>query len=107
MEDFPTEYRVHNLPLVLLSGLGQPENAGNNIQQPPRQESGTRLAFASPECKGQKAKLLLQQFSKHDGSDRAWNAGSLPGPQGNMKYCMKPIGRVGTRQDSLITPFPC
>jgi len=92
MEDLPEEYTQHNLPLVLLSGLGLEDDA----LQDAKQSSGTRLLINTPECKGEKASQLLDQFVKRDGTLSAWNAGALPGPVGSIKYHMKPIGRVGT-----------
>jgi len=93
MEDFPEEYTQHNLPLVLLSGLG----LGDDVQQDPsaKQSSGTKLLLNTPECEGERAHQLLDQFVKRDGTPSAWNAGTLPGPVGSIKYCMRPIGRVG------------
>ena len=102
MEDFPREYTEHNLPLVLLSGLG--ENDGRpdgGDQQIPRQESGTPISMQSAECEGDRARQLLQQLLQQDGRDQAWSAKALAGPTGTMKYAMKPIGRVGT----LVVPL--
>lgn len=94
MEDLPEEYTQHNLPLVLLSGLG----LGDCVLQDPnaKQSNGTRLVINTPECVGERAPQLLDQFVKRDGSLSAWNAGTLPGPGGSIRYSMKPIGRVGT-----------
>lgn len=91
MEDFPEEYTQHNLPLVLLSGLG----LGDGALQDSKQSSGTRLLINTPECEGERSAQLLDQFVKRDGTLSAWNAGILPGPVGYIKYLMKPIGRVG------------
>jgi hypothetical protein len=92
MEDLPEEYTQHNLPLVLLSGLG----LGDGVLQDPnaKQSNGTRLLINTPECVGEKVPQLLDQFVKRDGRFSAWNAGTLPGPGGFIRYHMKPIGRV-------------
>lgn len=96
MEDFPPDYAEHNLPLVLLSGLGEGDGAGEAKKGLPRQESGTKLVIQTEDCEGDRARHLLQQFIKRDGSLSAWNASTLPGPVGSLKYRMQPIGRVGT-----------
>lgn len=89
MDDLPKEYTEHNLPLFVLSGLGHENDLG--VQR----SSGTRLAIQSPECEGERASNLRQQFIARDGSVSAWNASTLPGPNGSMKYHMQTIGRVG------------
>lgn len=89
MEAYPPQYTEHNLPLVLLSGLGEQGASGET----PRQEYGARIVTESPECENGR---LLQEFLALNGSERAWNAASLPGPGGAVRYKMKTIGRVGT-----------
>ena len=96
MEAYPREYTDHNLPLILLSGLGEGRQDVELAPPVPRQESGTRVHAASPECSGERAQQLLDQFQQLDGSDIAWNASTLPGPSGTLRYKMKAIGRVGT-----------
>jgi hypothetical protein len=95
MEAFPPTYVEHQLPLVVLSGLGERQNAGQNGPSLPRQESGTRITTTSPECTSERASQLLDQLLQ-DGRDEAWNPSALPGPTGQLKYYMKAIGRVGT-----------
>ena len=88
-------YVEHNLPLVLLSGLGERQSTERTRSPSPRQDSGTRISTTSPECRGDRADQLLDQLLRQDGSDSAWNPQALPGPSGAIKYCMQPIGRVG------------
>lgn len=88
MDELPTEYTEHALPLLVLSGLG---HAGDSDV---KNISGTRLAIQSPECEGERATNLRQQFLARDGRGSAWNASSLPGPNGSLKYNMQSIGRV-------------
>ena len=96
MEAYPPEYVEHNLPLVVLSGLG--ERRGNGIAGPvlPRQESGTKIQASSPQCSGERSQHLLDEFLKLDGTNLAWNATALPSASGMLKYKMRAIGRVGT-----------
>ncbi|KAM0722891.1 hypothetical protein Q7P37_001089 [Cladosporium fusiforme] len=105
MEDLPIDYTDHNLPLVLLSGLDNEYHTGTAGNGTPRQESGTRLAIQSAACQGDRAGHLLQQFIKRDGSISAWNAGTLPGPVGSMKFHMQAIGRSYTLPPRKAAPI--
>ena len=96
MEAYPAQYTEHNLPLVLLSGLGERLSDSGNEASIPRRESGTKLACNSPECEGERATGLLQHFHRLDGRDAPWNSQALSGPAGALKYYMKAIRRVGT-----------
>jgi len=95
MEAFPPVYVEHNLPLVILSGLGERSETLSGLDDV-KQESGTRIVTSSRECRGDRADQLLEQFLRQDGSQQPWNAGALPGPSGLLLYRMKTIGRVGT-----------
>lgn len=107
MDAYPKDYVKHNLPLVLLSGLGKREDDGDSESLLPRQESGTRIQGSSPECGGDRARLLFDQFLAMDGSNVWQNASSLPGPAGSMKFKFKTIGRVGTRRMRADYSNPC
>lgn len=96
MEAYPDQYRTHNLPLILLSGLSNQDDATIRGFAVPRHESGTKIACSSPECGGERAATLLEQFLRLDGDNAAWNAQTLPGPSSVQKCRMKAIGRVGT-----------
>jgi hypothetical protein len=89
MDELPTDYTEHDLPLLVLSGLGH--DGDSDVQN----VSGTRVAIQSPECEGERAIHLRQQFVARDGRGSAWNANALPGPNGSLKYHLQPIGRVG------------
>ena len=95
MEAYPRQYTEHSLPLIILSGLGEHQNGHSPGTALPRQESGTKLSCSSLESEGERARTLLQQFLRFDGSNAPWNSQSLSGPSGMLKYSMKAIGRVG------------
>nr|POE74835.1 hypothetical protein CFP56_37366 [Quercus suber] len=88
MEDYPKAYVEHNLPLVIISGLADRRD-DTTIPTPFQQESGARISTASPVCQSDKAHQLLQQLLARDGSEQPWNAASLPGPVGAIRYRMK------------------
>lgn len=96
MQAYPPQYTEHNLPLIVLSGLGEQEGGANTGTSIPSPESGTKISCSSPECDGELARSLLQQFLRLDGRDAAWHSQALSGPSGALKYYMKAIGRVGT-----------
>ncbi len=98
MEAFPHEYVEHDLPLVFLSGLGQPASDSACSSTTSAGESGTRIHLASPECSSERAQSLRESFLETDGSRRSWNASSLPGPIGKLPYKMKVMGTVGTKK---------
>ena len=69
MDAYPPPYVEHNLPLVLLSGLGEEPAKDGAVTGPKRQESGARIFTESPECQ---SSVLLQAFKSFDGSDYPW-----------------------------------
>ncbi|EME50369.1 hypothetical protein DOTSEDRAFT_145191 [Dothistroma septosporum NZE10] len=105
MDAYPPLYTEHNLPLVLLSGLGEREDTGH---QPhiPRRESGAKIHGDSPDSRTDLAERLLGELLALDGSDHAWNSGALPGPSGAIKYQMKTIGRSYTLPARKAAPQP-
>lgn len=96
MEGYPSEYIEHNLPLIILSGLGEQHNKDSSTSDLHFQGNGTRIQASSPECTGERAHTLLTQFLSLDGSKQPWNSSALPGPSGKLKYKTRAIGRVGT-----------
>ncbi|KAK3725138.1 hypothetical protein LTR37_000649 [Vermiconidia calcicola] len=106
MEAYPDHYTEHNLPLVLLSGLGEQQNDTSPGAIIPRQESGTNIQIASPECSGERADSLRQQLLRLDGSNLPWNASLLPAPSGLLGYKMKAIGRAYTLPARKAAPAP-
>ncbi|CZT24561.1 uncharacterized protein RCC_10286 [Ramularia collo-cygni] len=84
MEDFPQAYVDTASPLVILSGLGDDENAN---QTGFGQDSGARIITESPECRTEQASRLLQQFVALGGNRYAAE------PSGNIRCKIKCIGR--------------
>ncbi|GAB7361108.1 hypothetical protein MBLNU230_g1146t1 [Neophaeotheca triangularis] len=94
MEAYPPEYVEHNLPLVLLSGLGHESAKVGKAAL--RQDSGPRLLLGSEECVAQQAAQLLQALQSIDATEKAWHAATSSGPSGLIGYKMKAIGRSYT-----------
>ncbi|KAF2765034.1 hypothetical protein EJ03DRAFT_220530 [Teratosphaeria nubilosa] len=106
MEAFPPPYVEHQLPLIVLSGLGERIDDSQIEALLPRQESGTKISTSSAECEGDRAAQLLDILLKHDGREQAWNATALPGPTTQLKYCMKVIGRTYILPPRKAAPLP-
>lgn len=104
MEAYPAQYVEHNLPLVLLSGLGCEDDGG-----PPSTSNnshGVRIRIDSPECQSEQAERVLQELKSFEGTGRGWNYQSLPGPSGTIRYRMKTIGRSYTFPARKMAPLP-
>ncbi|KAF2722627.1 hypothetical protein K431DRAFT_338000 [Polychaeton citri CBS 116435] len=106
MEAYPNEYVEHNVPLILLSGLGQDDDGASNPTPSQRQESGTRIVNNSPDCRNERAPQLLQGFLSRDGRDNAWNSTGFPGPTGPMRFKMQQIGRTYVLPPRKAAPPP-
>ncbi|KAF2862765.1 hypothetical protein K470DRAFT_212106 [Piedraia hortae CBS 480.64] len=101
METYPPQYVDHDLPLVLLSGLGEPHGPTS-----PTNENGTKLVSYSEECRGDRARQLLEHFMAFDGRDRSWNQASLPPPPRHLAFHMKAIGRTYVLPPRKAAPLP-
>ncbi|PPJ53393.1 hypothetical protein CBER1_01000 [Cercospora berteroae] len=105
MDAYPPDYVQHNLPLVLLSGLGQLDH--DSAKSPPaRQESGARISTESPECRSDQAKRLLQAFRSLDGTDSVWNSSAQPGPTSSIRFKIKAVGRTYSLPARKAAPLP-
>ncbi|KAI5369600.1 Putative trafficking protein particle complex subunit 11 [Septoria linicola] len=104
MEDYPPHYVQHNLPLILVSGFGELEEARS--LHTARQESGTRISTESPECLSDQASRLLQALRSLDGAERAWNSSALPGPDSAVRYKIKTVGRSYSLPARKAAPLP-
>ena len=96
MDAYPPEYVAHNLPLVVLSGLGDKSKL-RNIQRTHRllQGSGTPIDSEIPTVTGECAERLLQEFLKADASDAPWNSRPVKS-RGNLTgFRVRAVGRVG------------
>lgn len=90
MDGYEPEFVTHNLPLLVLAGLG-PEpstDVGNNVSN---WETGTKITSKIPSIETEDAKVLLKHFEANDGRELAWN-----GREENVKnkFWVKSVGRV-------------
>lgn len=102
MEAFPAAYTEHNLPLIVLSGLGERPDDATKPLEPALRDNGTQIRLSSEPCAGESVSALLEQLLQFDAFSQPWNASSSPGPAGRMKYKMRTTGRVSDKQLSAV-----
>jgi hypothetical protein len=109
MEDYPPAYVQHNLPFIVLSGLGTTSELG---PPPPvlnvlPGRAATTLSSDSPPVTSNYAAPLLQDFLSADGTGAPWN-GRASGRKGlTHGFRIRAVGRVGRRQTGHArTPAP-
>ncbi|TKA65390.1 hypothetical protein B0A49_10515 [Cryomyces minteri] len=102
MEAYPSSYVQHNLPLVLLSGLGSTPDSGPSF--PDRSEPSTNSHL--PPVTGERAEQLLQDFRNADGSDWPWNDRPHKSKAGLIGYKLRAVGRQFTLPPRKASPPP-
>jgi hypothetical protein len=103
MDGYPRGYVEHNLPLLLLSGLGQNSDDGVDDRYCyfPR-ERGLVIKSDLPAVTGTLAKDLLNEFLNADGRNDAWNGVSSKSKEGLTGFRIKPVGRVSLTCDEIL-----
>jgi hypothetical protein len=96
MDRFPEDYYLHNLPLLLLSGLDaenhndiDPSRKAHNLLQ----EGGFRIRIDAPLIQGDVARQLQESFREQDASSLPWHAQSLASSNGKV-FKITSVGRV-------------
>jgi len=85
MDGYAPAYLAHNVPLLVVSGLGsQPRNT--SIQ------GAIQLASEIPPVDSEDAQVILRHFKDSDAGELAWNAREH---SGRNKFKVKVVGRVG------------
>ena len=109
MEAFGVDYTVHNLPLLLLSGLDSRDRSHSDIaptKRSPLHEGGFRVRTDLPPLDGPLAQSLRDAFLTHDGSRAPWRAQSASSnPVKHFK--IKTVGRVGQALRQLLSCLAC
>lgn len=91
MDGYPPAFVAHNVPLVVISGLGSTHD------QVRAHENGIRISSELPLVESEDAEALLKHFKTGDASDLAWNGREH---SGRNKLRVKSVGRVAA-QSSL------
>lgn len=98
MNAFPSDYVVHNLPLLLLSGLESEsvkEQDATDHSKVLLREGGFRIKTDVPPVSGDVAKALRDTFLRSDASLAKWNGKAISAKAYGGGYRIRSVGRVG------------
>jgi hypothetical protein len=97
MDAYPPEYVLHNLPFIVLSGLGTaPElEPRHSFQDRLPGRATSTVSAETPQLTGDRAQQLLQEFLSHDSTRTPWEAHGLDRRDTLAKFRMRAVGRVG------------
>lgn len=97
MDGYPIDYIGHNLPFVILYGIGSTESKPllRAEKDFPLLEKGPYISSESPNVTGPVADQVLSSFHEFDARDASWN--NKPGTEGmgRMGFAYRTVGRVG------------
>ncbi|MCJ1382147.1 hypothetical protein MMC17_005259 [Xylographa soralifera] len=99
MDGYPAHYVSHNLPLVVLFGLGSTDPKPRDSieeQYPLLQEKGIYISSDLPSVSGLAGQELLDCFHDFDAKDAAWNNRPGKGKMGAMGFTYRSVGRAFT-----------
>jgi hypothetical protein len=97
MDAYPPEYVQHNLPFIVLSGLG----AGQELEPPAPVHkvlpgrAVTTISAETPPVTGTHAEALLQDFLSADGTNAPWNGRAPARKDLAHSFRIRAVGRVG------------
>lgn len=98
MNAFPSDYVVHNLPLLLFSGLeseSTKEQVAVDQSKVLLQEGGFRIKTAAPPISGDVADTLRDILLESDASLANWNGRDIARKEYGGGYRIRSVGRVG------------
>jgi hypothetical protein len=98
MDVYPSYYTAHNVPLLVLSGLGPDDSqqAGSDGSKfPAFEENGIRLSTASPTIETPDATQLLRHFLAADATRTNQDGGKTSYKAADLSFKIKVVGRVG------------
>ena len=96
MEAYPKDYITHNLPLIILSGLGLvDEELLQAASYPLLHQNGFRITSDLPPVTGSTAEGLRRTFLDTDASKAHWNGRHDKERLYNIGFRGKETGRVG------------
>lgn len=97
MDGYPAHTVSHNLPLVVLFGLGTPDPTASDeieTQYPLLQQKGFRISSELPDVTGAFAERLLNGFLDFDARHAAWNNRPDQYKLGSAGFTFRSVGRV-------------
>ncbi|MCJ1401148.1 hypothetical protein MMC11_004360 [Xylographa trunciseda] len=99
MDGYPVHYVSHNLPLVILFGLGSTDpKPRDSIEEryPMLLEKGIYISSDLPSVSGPAGQEILDCFHDFDARDAAWNNRPGKGKMGAMGFTYRNVGRAFT-----------
>jgi hypothetical protein len=96
MEAFPSNFVVHNLPFIVLSGLAtsQELNPLPPVQDVLPGRAVTTISSELPPVTGSRATELLQEFLSADGTNAPWNGRGFSRRGLTHGFRIRSVGRV-------------
>lgn len=97
MDAYPREYVQHNLPFIVLSGLG----TGQELNSPPPVHhvlpgrAITTISSEIPPVTSKYAEPLLQDFLGADATNAPWNSRATSRKEVAHGFRIRAVGRVG------------
>ena len=110
MNAFPSDYVVHNLPLLLFSGLepdSNKEHAAVDHSKVLLQEGGFRIKTDAPPVSGDVADTLRDTLLQSDASLANWNGRAISAKEYGGGYRIRSAGRVGQAFPGVIMSSVC
>lgn len=92
MDGYAPAFVAHNLPLLVVSGLGPSSREGRTVD-------GSKITSEIPPVESEDALALLKHFKEGDASNLAWNAREH---SGRNKFRVKTVGRVAKQPQCLF-----
>lgn len=86
MDGYAPAYVAHNIPLLVVSGLGSPPKDEANLKV-----GGAHIISEIPLVDSDDAQALLRHFKDSDASNLAWNGREH---NGRSNFKVKVVGRV-------------
>jgi hypothetical protein len=86
MDGYAPAYVAHNVPLLVVSGLGSQPRQKSTVE-----DGAPRITSEIPPVESEDAQVLLRHFKDSDAGNLAWNAREH---SGKNKFRVKLVGRV-------------
>lgn len=106
MDGYPADYVGHNLPFVVLFGLGSAYSKPLSQAEkdyPLLLEKGIYISCELLNVTGPVADQLLASFQEFDARNASWNNRPGKGKMGTMGFTYMTVGRVGQTPLATLT----
>lgn len=106
MEAFPEDYISHNVPLILLSGIGRDDDLGSERGNARGllQEGGFRIRRDLPFVTNATAEAVLRAILSFDSTSDGFQKIKVSARDGLGPFKIRKIGRVGQTPPNLTHP---